>query len=217
MNAPSSQQLPHSSLSRTKFQMLPGTAECPWSSLPQRKGSAQMWLSYHQKAFGIACDHHKIISYLQYHGEESRVLQAPDGDRTNCASPWCHSPMSPPGPSLAYPQHKKSLALFKLLQLFQLLQLSLSHRSIKKKNPKQVFILRTANTEVCAVPAASSCQPKGLHQHTPSALWMHPCLPLDASHSCLCQQAASEDGSEWFQLAMELVTVPRQDPRPGCS
>lgn len=187
--------------------MLPGTAECPWLSLSRRKGWAQTWLICLQTAFGRACDHPKISSYLKYHQEESRVLQAPDGDSTNCASPRCHSPMSPPGPSPACPQHKfwavvAYLNLLHYSNYSNYLNCSSWVQAIEASK-KLVFILRAADTEVCAVfPVLLPQQPPanlgGCTSTRPVPFgWIPPfgCIPL-LSLPTGSTQAASEDGSE---------------------
>lgn len=150
-----------------------------------------------QTAFGRACDHPKISSYLKYHQEESRVLQAPDGDSTNCASPRCHSPMSPPDSSPACPQNK-FWAVVAYLNLLHYSNYSnylncSSWVRVIEASKKLVFILRAADTEVCAVfPVLLPQQPPanlgGCTSTRPVPL--DGSLPLDASLCFLCQQAA---------------------------
>lgn len=140
-NAPSSQQLPHPPLSRRKFQMLLGTAECPWSSPLKRKE----WLSCHQKSFGRGCDHPELsrVTFTMRRRRAGccRLLvgtaQAVPhlGVTAPCHHQAPHLPAPSTNPGLFHSSLLNSLALFKLLQLFQLLQLGLSNRSIffKKK------------------------------------------------------------------------------------
>lgn len=116
--------------------MLLGTAECPWSPPLRRKE----WLSCHQKSFGRGCDHPELsrVTFTMRRRRAGccRLLvgtaQAVPhlGVTALCHHQAPHLPAPSTNPGLFHSSLLNSLALFKLLQLFQLLQLGLSNRSI---------------------------------------------------------------------------------------